>query len=1334
MRRTLTLMLLLVVAAPLAAQGTLDLAGATINYAASADEMEIFAARELGRYLRLLSGRSSRIVVVDADSTLGTGPRILLGTQGANLPGLPDVDGEQAYVLRASSFDGVGPALHIAGASPVAVQYGVYSLLEKLGVGFYLGGDALPPPRKQLLIRADLDETAEPVFAIRGSLPWYNFLNSPTTWDLQDYQYFFNQMAKMKNNFVGFHSYDSEPFCAYPWEGKWRMGAPAATSLTYGWGTIRNMACEEFGFGTGRLFSSTVFGSRSMTDAQTPPEDATQSDVMPWATLSDDAIVRAQCVLAQGLQYASDRGINTCLGFELHGDPTDPELRKHAEARIRHMLATYPMLEYVWFWQQEGRGAGSEPPAPDSPLDLIIQRHRPAFEYLGNDQRIAEAARVAAWMEFADGVVSRLRPNVKVAVSGWGGDRWMRFSDFYIGLDSILADDVIFAALDNIDPAWEPNVSAAYGQLSPEREKWPIPWFESDGGGARRDQWAPQANVKPFTALTRDALAKDCDGLLGIHWQTRGIEEVAAYAAQFAWSPDLTYEDFYRDYATNAFGDEAMAQTLMRLEELGPRWTGSLGQVECGRFAWFSSNDRPAQDKLAALREIREGLDHLSPRHWTQWDRVHYLRATIDFLLAFDEAALVLEPGAEVDVMLTEAEKLKQAGDAETARRLARKALKTVRDCPLDEAVWAYVPRLTTQGDFGNLATINIKAYAAYEALWKRAEEVLGEPQFRQAPRRYGELVVKHLPTAIPEGTPLAIEVISSLDSSAQGVAPVQLNYWSPRDPDPGTFVQMAHVGGRVWRYKIPAEEVGPEGLEFRVTGAWVPKGGGDLPHPGDFWPSISPNSYSITTMPNSGPRVYGPHLHRDMALVPWTGDSGEPATLRCTVIAAEAYSPAKVELALDDTRLSAHARYHTALFPLPTELLSEGALRCATAATDRQGRQRPGALVGFGRPAPPRPATDVAAEVVGPFHARVAWVSAPCATYEVHRSAEPGFEPTSETLLSEWAWTTFDDVTLQPDASYEYAIVAVDDLRQKSDPARSGPLAIADFPLLLAPTAVTAAPGLARATVAWQKLDQPTRGYAVFAAEGEEWRRVSGEDPLAATQMVVGGLVAETEHRFRVQAVDRAGRLGEASVIVAATPVKAPHEPVFEAGFGGVEATTGQAGTLNGKARTSAGALDVSEGGWIAYPSDEMLQVSGPLSVEMWVRLSRAGAIPVMLSFGHWEAPGYWLQFFGGKVRWYLPVQKIVDGGTLSIGEWHHICATYDGMWSRLHVDGAEVGAKEIGPVDGSPWTGELRVGMYSDVEEQFQSFGQIDDVRIYQRTLSADEIESRFADGRSE
>ncbi len=104
-----------------------------------------------------------------------------------------------------------------------------------------------------------------------------------------------------------------------------------------------------------------------------------------------------------------------------------------------------------------------------------------------------------------------------------------------------------------------------------------------------------------------------------------------------------------------------------------------------------------------------------------------------------------------------------------------------------------------------------------------------------------------------------------------------------------------------------------------------------------------------------------------------------------------------------------------------------------------------------------------------------------------------------------------------------------------------------------------------------------------------------------------------------------------------------------------------------------------------------------------------------------------------GGSIRFYLPVQKILDAGALPTGSWHHIAATYDGATSRLYVDGREAGSAAVGQVSLEPWPGELRIGMYSDIDAQFQTLGEIDDVRIYHRALGAEEVRRSFEKGRS-
>ena len=1314
----LALQLLLTVAASHAAD--LDFAGAQIVVGEQATDTEVFAARELSRYFRLVCGQVSPV-----KPAAGAGPAVVVSVPRETRP--PGAD-DQTYILR--MVNTAPPRLLVSGYTPIGVQYAAYSLLEKLGAGFYLGGDALPDRREKLLLPADLNEVKTPVFRIRGSLPWYNFLNSPTTWDLEDYQFFFDQMAKMKDNFVGFHSYDSEPFCAYPYEGQWRMGASAATSMTYGWGPLRHMKTSEFGFGTGRYFPYDVFGSRSVALAAEPAKPSPDGALFPHRTLQDDAIIRAQCVLAQGLQYAKWRGVKVCLGFELVGDPTDPEQRRQEEARIRHVLATYPMLDYVWFWQSEGLGGGSNPNAADTPLDLIVQRMRPAFEYLGDENRIHEAARVAAWVQWAHSVAKRLRPDIKVIVSGWGGDAWMRFSDFYIGLDQVLPKDIIFSALDNIDPTAQPHVSEAYGKLSPEREKWPIPWFESDGGGTRRDQWGPQCNVKPFTALVRDAQAKGSQGLLGIHWETRGVEEVAAYCAQFAWDPDLTYEDFYRTFARKCFGEkhaEEMAQILMRLESLGPRWTGGPGQVECGGFEWFSDGRRPIPERMAQLAEMRERIQEIGfvgPGMSRHQGRAAYLWATAKWELNFDRAALALAPDGPIARLLADADAARQAGDAGEARRLAEDALNQMAATSLCDAMQTYAIRLTSQSDFGNLATINVKAYAALLDLWERASVILDRnvpPDADSGPPDL-ELTAKFPPSALPEGLPYPVHaVVSAVDPTLR----VALGYRRPGGP--WRYRKMSPEGRAGFVADIPGEFVGPEGVEFYVEASIPHRVGTRRPF---GWPEVV---YSASALPYRGPAVYGPYLQRQVAMAPWGGAGG---ALRATVLSAIEYDPGKVEARIGGRIVAGQSTYHFAVFPLEPGLLSQPKLAATCRAADVAGHTSLGAASEFATPGPPSPPNSVAADIAGPFHARVTWSPVGgAATYEVHRSDKPGFAPNKDTLLAEWPWSVYDDITAKPNTTYEYAVIAVDDAGQRSEAARSRELPVPDQPLAKAPTGLTATPGLGRVTLQWRPTGEPVSGYAVFVRreEGGDWERVSGARPVKGTQYVVGG-VADTRPRlFAVRAVDRAGRDGETAEAVRAAALPTPQEPVFATSLSSTKADTGQEGRLNGKATIHDGVLDTREGGWIAYPGQELLQVSGPLSVELWVNVDRIEAMPVVLSFGHWDGPGYWLQLFGGGVRFYLPVQRILDTRPPPpLGSWHHLACTYDGQTSRTYLDGKETGSLETGPIDLAPWGGELRIGQYSDLGAEFQTRAQIDEVHIYQRALSADEVRRDFESGR--
>ena len=83
----------------------------------------------------------------------------------------------------------------------------------------------------------------------------------------------------------------------------------------------------------------------------------------------------------------------------------------------------------------------------------------------------------------------------------------------------------------------------------------------------------------------------------------------------------------------------------------------------------------------------------------------------------------------------------------------------------------------------------------------------------------------------------------------------------------------------------------------------------------------------------------------------------------------------------------------------------------------------------------------------------------------------------------------------------------------------------------------------------------------------------------------------------------------------------------------------------------------------------------------------------------------------------------RTAEGTALPINTWAHLATTYDGSALRLYVNGTEVATTTLsGAISTS--AGAVRIGGNSIWGESFQ--GRIDDVRIYNRALSATEIQT--------
>ncbi len=575
------------------------------------------AAGELARFLYLMT-RTLNPIVPQCPSK---GPAIILDANTAASLGIKP-DGrlsEQGYRI-CLVMPRKTPLLVISSASDVGILYGVYGLLEELGMGFYAGGETYPDLPVKVTVPHDFDMTASPVFRIRGNMLHYNFLCGCTTWGVADYKFYFDQLARMRCNMLLMHWYDNEPGAAAHFRGEYFAGGRTPSTLTKPWGATASLRTSQFSFGTGRFFDEEIFTSPAGEDL---PDLFTE-------------IKRTEFMFDKACAYARDLGIFIAAGFEApRSDPTDRHAQQKFKTRVRQFLQRNPHITHFALWQHESGGCvGTPPPPTGSPAAELMSRYSEIFRHLGNSQRVWEAIRFYRFVEMAIEVLEEEAPRIRPVIVGWGGDRWMRFADMCLGFDRILPPDVVFTCHDNIDASMGPNVSTAWGQLPATRERWAMPWVEGDID----DCQVRQPHVESLGLLAPDALAQGCQGLLTLQWRTRDVEEETGYIARFAWDPKLTPDAFYRRFARHAFGpdqENRMGRHIATLQRLGARWTGVRGTCECGAMKWtgwvphfpFEVNDAAIDFLSSKFDELADALAEI-PRSADSEAAFHLVAAT----------------------------------------------------------------------------------------------------------------------------------------------------------------------------------------------------------------------------------------------------------------------------------------------------------------------------------------------------------------------------------------------------------------------------------------------------------------------------------------------------------------------------------------------------------------------------------------------------------------------------------------------------------------------------------------------------------------------------------
>jgi hypothetical protein len=350
-----------------------------------------------------------------------------------------------------------------------------------------------------------------------------------------------------------------------------------------------------------------------------------------------------------------------------------------------------------------------------------------------------------------------------------------------------------------------------------------------------------------------------------------------------------------------------------------------------------------------------------------------------------------------------------------------------------------------------------------------------------------------------------------------------------------------------------------------------------------------------------------------------------------------------------------------------------------------------------------------------------------------------------------QWSWgldSTHDRGNAAPDVRMRQATVnLLADMGVQPSTLQSGLTAATASTDTTAPTTVITGPA-AGATIA-QGTPVTIQGTAsdvggiVAAVEvsvdgGTTWRRATGRSTWTFAWVATGS----GPRVIRSRGVDDSGNIESpgASVSVTLGSTQTGTGPVaayaFNEGTGTTAADasgTGNTGTLSGATWTTAGknggaASFNGSSAMITVPDSTSLRLTSGMTMSAWVRPTTLSGWRTVLLKERTNGLSYGLYAHdGSRPAAYINTggadRDATGGAALPANTWTHVAATYDGATLRLFINATQA-ASQSGSGNLISSTGALRIGGNQVWGEYFS--GQIDDVRIYARALSAAEIAS--------
>lgn len=288
------------------------------------------------------------------------------------------------------------------------------------------------------------------------------------------------------------------------------------------------------------------------------------------------------------------------------------------------------------------------------------------------------------------------------------------------------------------------------------------------------------------------------------------------------------------------------------------------------------------------------------------------------------------------------------------------------------------------------------------------------------------------------------------------------------------------------------------------------------------------------------------------------------------------------------------------------------------------------------------------------------------------------------------------------------------------------------------APTGLTATAQSGSIRLNWNAISEANATYTILRSDAGEWNTIGRA--VSGTSFVDNTAQAGKYYTYKIQSVDYSGNRSSASASVMSSIATANNLVMnldFENSLNDATENVNNASAYNcsfSTTRFKTGSSSLQFNGTDSYAMvPYTVSHNDEMTIAMWVYWNTASNWQRVFDFGNGEDQ---YMFFtpsnGGAMRFVMKnggAEEVLDGtSALATRAWKHVAITYASNTATLYVDGQKVSSASfsIKPSDINASICYLGRSMFN-ADPLFN--GNLDDVRIYNYALSAENVRNLYS-----